>query len=133
MTVYARHVIGDPTAPEGPPALNLETATIAELGRTLAKELEAVDTEGFEYFGVSCEIKYKPGGKRLNEPIGHYRWIACYAVTGTSEGHYIHVDRIYQAKPHASWTHEQLFLGKTFGGYDVACKVAAYLGRRLGA
>src|SRR5262249_3603265 len=23
-----------------------------------------------------------------------YRWIACFAVTGTSEGHYIHVDLI---------------------------------------
>ncbi|MDI6907907.1 MAG: hypothetical protein QMC81_10560 [Thermoanaerobacterales bacterium] len=64
-----------------------------------------------------------------------YRWLACYAVTGTSEGHYIRVDAlvlrpdldppICQAEP--------VFLGKTFKGLDFAQAVAAACARHLGA
>ena len=55
------------------------------------------------------------------------RWIACYAVEGDSEGHYIHVDAIVQhpsfekGVPHESYP---LFLGKTFGGREDAYRTA---------
>lgn len=56
-----------------------------------------------------------------------YNWIACYAVTGGSEGHYVHVDIIKEDK------RTLLYLAKTFRGYDHACAIAAHLGKMLNA
>lgn len=56
------------------------------------------------------------------------RWIACYAVTGGSEGHYIHVDLIYYDK-----RRDLVFLGKTFQGMEHAQKIAAKCADELGA
>jgi hypothetical protein len=52
-------------------------------------------------------------------------WIACYPITGGSEGHYIHIDLIY-----SDGSREMLFLAKTFEGFDRAAQIAmaaAYL------
>lgn len=57
-----------------------------------------------------------------------YRWIACYAVTGGSEGHYIHVDIVYDDK-----RRDLVFLGKTFQGMGHAQKMAAKCAEELGA
>lgn len=111
-----------------PTYLDTERLTITEIARTLRAELESID-DAMDYLHVSSQISYTA---REHEPIGRYRWIACYAVTGGSEGHYVHVDRIYLATPNArEFTHEPLLLVKTFGGYEKACQIAAYIGRRL--
>jgi len=112
-------------------ALESETLTIDAIYRHLRPELEKRD-DGLDYFSVASLIQYD--NARRHQPIGKARWIACYAVTGGSEGHYIHVDRIYEATEYArTFTLEALFLGKTFSGYDKACELAAYIGARLGA
>ena len=113
--------------------LDTERATLRALAAQLEPEIRTlVDTDGFEYFSLSIAATHLHP-RRADEPIGRYRWIACYAVTGGSEGHYIHVDRLYEAAPYASAiTQEPLFLGKTFGGYARACEIAAYVGARLG-
>lgn len=58
-------------------------------------------------------------------PIPQYHWIAVYAVRGSAEGHYIHVDVIK-----ADNSRETMLLAKTFAGlaaaYDVA-KICAEL------
>lgn len=59
-----------------------------------------------------------------------YRWIAVYPVTGSSEGHYIHVDLIHQTDREEFRT--PLFLVKTFMGHAAAVAVAAELSRLLG-
>lgn len=56
------------------------------------------------------------------------KWIACYAVTGGSEGHYIHVDVI-----RTDQSRDMVFLGKTFQGMEHAQKMAARLAEELGA
>lgn len=76
-----------------------------------------------EYF--SNMAKYDKSG---NEAFPQeYNWIACYAVTGGSEGHYVHVDIIKGDK------RQMLYLAKTFRGYDHACEIAAHLGKMLNA
>ncbi len=50
-----------------------------------------------------------------------YNWIACFAVTGGSEGHYVHVESITGDK------RDLLFLGKTFGGMEQALEAVALL------
>jgi hypothetical protein len=63
-----------------------------------------------------------------------YRWIACFAVTGASEGHYIHVDLIGTQGPHdAADARLNLFLGKTLDGMERACEIATLLAHLLGA
>ena len=64
--------------------------------------------------------------KRGGDPFPQeYNWIACYAVTGGSEGHYVHVDVITGDK------RELLYLAKTFQGMGQALKIAAHLGKML--
>ena len=53
----------------------------------------------------------------------NYNWIACYYVTGGSEGYYFHVDHILDGKS------ERLLLGKTLiENRDLAAKINAALG-----
>ena len=52
-------------------------------------------------------------------------WISVFAVTGGSEGHYIHVEAITDDK------RELLFLGKTFQGLDHALECVKVLSHRL--
>ncbi len=56
------------------------------------------------------------------------KWVACYAVTGGAEGHYIHVDVIRNDR-----TSDLAFLGKTFQGMDHARKIANACADLLGA
>ncbi|MCL0081291.1 hypothetical protein M1N64_03575, partial [Peptococcaceae bacterium] len=59
----------------------------------------------------------------FNQPdmeFPEYRWIACYFVSGNSEGYYIHVDIIYP-----NGARDLLFLGKTlYFSATVAAKIA---------
>lgn len=121
--------------------LDLETLTIQEIAYQLRKELEALHGgigANVDYCSVSSALGYTiERGKgiihdndRRNKPIGKYRWIACYAVTGGSEGHYVHVDRIWDPDDYNRQL-EHLITIKTFGGYDEACAIAAYVGRRM--
>lgn len=147
MTVYARHVlIGEDGKPIGQPTIapiDLEKLPIQEIAYQLRRELEGM-ADGIganvDYCSVSSALGYTiVKGKgltindgRRNQLIGKYRWIACYAVTGGNEGHYVHVDRIWDPD-HDDRQLEQLITIKTFGGYDEACAIAAYVGRRLDA
>lgn len=89
----------------------------AEVART-AKGQRDVQTRGF-------------GPLTDETTVGElrYRWIAVYPVTGGNEGHYIHVDLIWQRE----YTEGRvpLFLGKTFQGMDHAIQMANTLTREL--
>jgi hypothetical protein len=139
MIVRARYAIGTPEELQAladgtyqePGLLDTDRLTLRELGQALEPEIQQLD-EALEYFSVSVLARHDNPG-RLDQPIGPYWWIACYAVTGTSEGHYVHVDRIW-SEPYGRAEHrEPLFLVKTFSGYGRACAIAAHLGARLGA
>lgn len=77
-----------------------------------------IDLSEYDYFSVSNHRE------RSHWPLNAYR-IACFAVTGGSEGHYIHVESLSQSG------NECLILGKTFLGYDHALKLANALAKIL--
>lgn len=59
-------------------------------------------------------------------------WVACYPVTGKSEGYYIHVATIGPGHETGEEKHTIVFLGKTFQGFDFAARVANECARALG-
>lgn len=103
--------------------------TIKEVYDELCARLKFEDMFPDEYFEISASIKYKyeTGKEKENAPFPEFRFIACYPVTGGSEGHYIHIDVVKDGK------HEPIFLGKTFKGFERACEIANACSRHLGA
>jgi len=75
-----------------------------------------------EYFNLATPSLTKEKWPRF------VKWIACYAVTGASEGHYVHVDLIYHDN-----SRQLVFLGKTFQGMQHAQAIAAKCAEELGA
>jgi hypothetical protein len=59
-----------------------------------------------------------------------YRWISVYPVTGSNEGHYIHVDLITQSD-REEWR-TPIFMTKTFAGHAAAVSLAGAVCRLLG-
>jgi hypothetical protein len=59
-----------------------------------------------------------------------WSWLAVYAVTGTSEGHYVHIDLI--GCPGDNQV-EHMAMVKTFSGWEKASLIAQAAGRLLGA
>jgi hypothetical protein len=59
-----------------------------------------------------------------------WSWLAVYAVTGTSEGHYVHIDLI--GCPGDGQV-EHMAMVKTFSGWEKASLIAQAAGRLLGA
>lgn len=60
------------------------------------------------------------------------RWIACYAVTGANEGHYVHVDAI-RTHSRGPSTVQQLLIVKVLTGREAALAVSALCARVLQA
>lgn len=85
--------------------------TIEEVYREVVQFLkEQFLHDRLEHFSIiNDEVKEFP----------KWRWVACYAVTGGSEGHYIHVDAITNDGKTV-----QIFLGKTFLGMNFALEVS---------
>jgi hypothetical protein len=69
-----------------------------------------IDLDEYDYFQVSSSTR------NASWPIDTR--IACFAVTGGSEGHYIHVESMSDGKCNC------LILGKTFNGFDHALKLS---------
>jgi len=81
----------------------------------LKSRLEVDGLTPDEYFSVRASLD-----REIPIPIPNDWWrIVCFAVKGTSEGHYIHIG-IIRVGGH----YQDLFLGKTFQGLEYALKVA---------
>ena len=114
--------------------------TWQEVFNDLARALRALPDDA-EPDGSTCPVideYFSPGWytseKRANEPVPRARWIACYAVTGGSEGHYIHVDLIVDGGADGYERHAiPLALGKTFRGMAHAQRIASLCAAFLGA
>ena len=96
------------------------TKTLQEVCDHLNSELKKQDLDPDEY-GMDILLGYS----RKGELIPPHDWIVCYAVTGGSEGHYIHVDAVSRqpglGQPGKRYA---LFLGKSFQGMEFAYRVA---------
>ena len=94
-----------------------------------------------DYFDIMAE-NYSGGQEASKQPWPKYRWIACYAVIGSNEGHYVHIDVVYKdndviVDPHGKnqevSCQRMMFLGKTFAGFDKAWDIARACARHLAA
>jgi hypothetical protein len=72
--------------------------------------------ESVDYLHISSALKYD-GKKEADMDFPKESRIACFTVTGGSEGHYIHVEAISDGARHL------VFLGKTFDGAEFGWKL----------
>ena len=99
-------------------------ATYGELFDYCEKALKSSGVhDELEYFGL---LHYSDSPKPLPRRI---KWLAVFAVTGGSEGHYIHVEAITtNDDPHRGHDRETLILGKDLNvNFDTALKVVSLL------
>lgn len=112
----------------------IRTKTIQEVYDELVARLKFEGNLPDEYFDISATIAYNDANDKFDSGLHRnsewpvYQWIACYPVTGNSEGHYIHVDIIDKNRQA-----QTIFLGKTFHGFERAAEIAAACARHLGA
>jgi hypothetical protein len=88
------------------------------------KELRKHNENGDEYSIGPFEEYFSPMREVSHWPM-NYHWISVFAVTGGSEGHYVHVEAI------TGDVRELLFLGKTFRGMDNALHAVSLLTKLL--
>ena len=94
------------------------TDTVADVFRLLRDVLQQEDLID-EYFDLCIETD-----QTFFSLVESYRWTACYAVTGGSEGNYIHVDLIDGYDRDYNGKAQHLITGKTFLGLAHALKIA---------
>ena len=115
----------DKPDPEKPGYLKFERmATLGELCDYCERALKSSSVlDELEYFGL---LHYTDANKPLPRRI---KWLAVFAVTGGSEGHYVHIDAITtNDDPHRDHDRETLILGKDLNGdFDTALKVVNVL------
>ncbi len=127
-------------------SIRVHELTLRELWDELREIVDAVPDHGHE--GVSRTYKWDGestpaaniaaqkarGFPALDDATRltdiRYRWISVFPVTGGNEGHYIHVDLIWQREYQEGRV--PLFLLKTFGGHAEAIALAGLLCRVLG-
>lgn len=117
---------------EQPPPLPLVfdgTATIEQVCRLLNAATAHLDSDGG--FSVSCVFTDR--NQAFSEACRGHKFLACYAVTGGSEGHYVHVEAISGYDEKGKLFGRPLFLAKTFGGPEKADQLAAAARHLLGA
>ncbi len=130
-------IVSDKRPPKNPrrPMRIKAEMTIRDVFRKLRRILER---EGLidEYFSLS---DYSPDShinqrRKLGEFMraGKYTWFAAYAVTGGSEGHYIHVDFATQYGVGNKGEVFHFITGKTFQGMQHALKIANRCAELLG-
>lgn len=102
--------------------------TVREIVAELAERLKNDDCYPDEYFQCSGDFMFDD-----NKEFPTYRTLACFPVTGSSEGHYIHIDAFVFREDLAMHQCIPVCLGKTFQGFDFAAKVAAACAKHLGA
>lgn len=87
-----------------------------------------VATREIEYTGLTARFD-----GHESQQLPDYRWVACYAVTGGSEGYYVHVDLIVDTLTARGFSLDRTITIKTFASMDVACELARILTYALGA
>lgn len=140
--VYARFALMRPASQKKPVPRMLKCVydggrTLRYIDRLLRRILKKAkfDEDYFSAnFGRGYSFETLTGDEKWEELRSSFRgrWVACYAVTGDSEGHYIHVDLVQGggcAKPERM----TLWTGKTFMGMQSAQELAGFLAILLGA
>jgi hypothetical protein len=100
---------------------NLTITAADTVADVWSKLREILDAENLidEYFSLAIRTD-----QTFFKLLESHRWIACYAVTGGSEGHFVHVDLIYGYDGDYTGKALHLVTGKTFMGLAHALKIA---------
>ena len=94
-------------------------------------ELESLMGQFFDEYGFS---RRDPENELLCPAPEQTAYIACYAVTGGSEGHYVHVGFVLVSTSATEPVrYVDLCFGKTFRGREYACLLAHLACRLMGA
>jgi hypothetical protein len=102
---------------------------------------ETILTDGRTVGEIAVELRRRIGGVEYVEagstgrgaPWPAYpRWLACYAVAGGNEGHYVHVDALH-AQVRGPALVQQLLVVKVLTGREHALAVASLCARLLSA
>jgi len=101
------------------------TKTVSQVFKELEAHLEEIDAMPSEYLTQSYG-RYS-GTEDLHDPFPDYSWIACFPVTGGSEGWYIHVEVINNMDD----SRALLYLGKELRTFEDAARIAAECARVL--
>jgi len=110
---------------------NEKPRNLRDVYHDVSVELQQAGLLGdMDYFSMSSSL-------HCDDPVRlfplRWKWIACYAVTGGSEGHYVHVDVTHRGADLESEKTETIFIGKTFSGMDNALEIAGALSKIMGA
>jgi len=100
-----------------------DLTTIDEVCRMLNAAVRDIDPDADGGFSVSCV--FTPRAEAFRGYCRGLRFLACYAVGGSSEGHYVHVDAVSGWDMQGRLAGKPLFLAKTFGGGEAADRLAA--------
>lgn len=114
--------------------------TVRELCELINERLKLAELTPDEY-GFSYTPAQYEGWE--NEPIPEHRWFACFAVTGSSEGYYIHIDLVSKRSDgpdpcrcgHADYGyHKTERAPASYGGYDKhRCRGVVENGKPVGS
>lgn len=100
--------------------------TVKQLYKEVTERLQGLELyDELDYFSIAIEFRSKSKREQDKVVPPCYR-IVSFPVTGSSEGHYIHVVGLQSDGMIVG-----LFLGKTFLGYDHACAVSNALSQML--
>lgn len=98
--------------------------TIGEVYKQIVNKLDDEVFSKFDYFLCS--------NGQNDMPFPYGRWVAVYPVIGDNEGHYIHVDVIgvvdFKTNDYIK-DRKNVYIGKTFHGFEVAAEIANSISR----
>lgn len=120
--------------PDRPGFLKCEGArgvrdVIEELNQRLY--LVLADDTGEEFRGENGFSAWPIYPREDNPPWPEARWIACFAVEGGSEAHWVHIEATALVMEGRGQTDQRQLMGtfKTFGGLERALEIAAISAR----
>lgn len=127
--------------PENLPYLRLARCrTVEEVYQDIKNRLKQIPCPGedcslldsMDYFSISLRNQATGEIERDKSWPERYRWISCFAVTGSNEGYYIHVE-VITPDDKGPEKRTLLYLGKTFVSMDTALIISNELTKMLGA
>ena len=131
---YARHALLTDATPDKDRPLGISDKTpVREVFDLLSARLKRDGLlDEMDYFSISHDYgQDSVSNLPFYGAMPGWRWVSCFAVTGGSEGHYIHIEVAGYDKNCAPpgdrgqvGHRMMLFLGKTFAGMEKAQSIA---------
>ena len=106
---------------------------VGDIANDLVKAYEDDPDYKFEYEYLTLDYRYKYDGGSSKDECPEGVGFACYATTGGSEGHLVHIDILVKDPKGGRPALQNLVFIKTFQGMEVAQRMANKAAVLLGA